>query len=116
MDAVNCQRTVDQVFGELRDKKAIAADVRFSRGGLPYDQLAVLFTGGAAAVWRITVLGKIKYGIPQLGAKDLKTGWFEHRETIPDALVYNDPEAIAQGQDPQLAAAVAELLKPPRGQ
>lgn len=176
MDAVNYQRTVDQVFGELRDKDAIVVDVRFNRGGLLHDQLAALFTGKVAAefvtrdglnvgniptkrwgkptallanagsysdgsifphlyqrlgigpvigaktpgtgtaVWWMTVLGKIKYGIPQLGAKDLKTGWFENQETVPDVLVYNDPEAIAQGRDPQLAAAVAELLKTPRGQ
>lgn len=171
MDEANYQRTVDQVFGELRDKEALVVDVRFNRGGLLHDQLAALFTGdvmGAfvtrdglsmgniptkrwgkstallanagsysdgsifphlyqsygigpvigvpvpgtgTAVWWITMLGKIKYGIPQLGAKDIETGWFENNETVPDIQVSNDPGAIAEGNDPQLEAAVQELLK-----
>lgn len=171
MDEVNYQRTVDQVFGECRDKEAIIVDIRFNRGGLLHDQLAALFTGDVkaefvtreevnvgniptkrwgrptallanagsysdgsifphlyqrqgigpvigdkvpgtgTAVWWIVVMGKIKYGIPQLGAKDLETGWFENDETIPDILVSNDPDAIAAGRDPQLEAAVKELLK-----
>jgi len=171
MDEANYQRTVDQVFGELRDKEAIVVDVRFNRGGLLHDQLAALFTGdvkGAfvtrdglnmgniptkrwgkptallanagsysdgsifphlyqsygigpvvgdpvpgtgTAVWWITLLGKIKYGIPQLGAKDNKTGWFENNETVPDILVSNAPDSIATGRDPQLESAVQELLK-----
>ena len=171
MDEANYQRTVDQVFGESRDKDALIVDVRFNRGGLLHDQLAALFTGdvkGAfitrdglnmgniptrrwgrptallvnagsysdgsifphlyqrygigqvvgdpvpgtgTAVWWINVLGKIKYGIPQLGAKDIKTGWFENNETVPDIQVSNDPGAIAGGHDPQLEAAVQELLK-----
>ncbi len=171
MDEANYQRTVDQVFGESRDKEAIVVDVRYNRGGLLHDQLAALFTGNVVAgfvtreginvgniptkrwgkptalltnagsysdgsifphlyqrlgigpvigartpgtgtaVWWITVLGKIKYGIPQLGAKDRKSGWFENQETVPDLLVYNHPNAIAEGRDPQLEAAVAELLK-----
>jgi len=67
--------------------------------------------GTGTAVWWITVLGKIKYGIPQLGAKDIETGWFENNETVPDVQVSNDPGAIAKGQDPQLEAAVQEMLK-----
>ena len=171
MDEANYQRTVDQVFGECRDKEAIIVDIRFNRGGLLHDQLAALFTGDVkaqfvtregvsvgnmptkrwgrptallanagsysdgsifphlyqrmgigpvigdkvpgtgTAVWWITVLGNIKYGIPQLGAKDLKTGWFENDETIPDILVSNGPDDIAAGRDPQLEAAVKELLR-----
>jgi len=171
MNEANYQRTVDQVFGESRDKEALIVDIRFNRGGLLHDQLAALFTGDVVAefvtreglnvgniptkrwgrptallanagsysdgsifphiyqrhgigpvigdkvpgtgtaVWWLTVLGKIKYGIPQLGAKDLKTGWFENAETIPDILIGNDPESVAAGLDPQLEAAVVELLK-----
>ena len=171
MDEANYQRTVDQVFGECRDKEAIIVDVRFNRGGLLHDQLAALFTGDVTAqfvtreggnvgniptkrwgkptallanassysdgsifphlyqrqgigpligdkvpgtgtaVWWIVVMGKIKYGIPQLGAKDLKTGWFENDQTIPDILVNNDPESIAASRDLQLEAAVEELLR-----
>jgi tricorn protease len=68
--------------------------------------------GTGTSVWWMTVLNDhIKYGIPQLGAKDFKTGWFENQETVPDLLVYNEPDAIEDGRDPQLEAAVAELLK-----
>lgn len=48
-DSVNYQRTVDQVFGECRDKEAIIVDIRFNRGGLLHDQLAALFTGKVVA-------------------------------------------------------------------
>ena len=68
--------------------------------------------GTGTAVWWMTMLNEhIKYGIPQLGAKDFKTGWFENQETVPDELVCNDPNAIEAGRDPQLEAAVRRLLK-----
>ncbi|MFP8778498.1 S41 family peptidase [Hydrogenophaga sp. RWCD_12] len=67
--------------------------------------------GTGTAVWWIAVLDLIKYGIPQLGAKDSKSGWFENDETVPDVQVYNDPNVIAAGRDAQLEAAVQELLK-----
>ncbi len=66
---------------------------------------------GTAVWWMYPMKGALKWGIPQLGAKDFKTGWFENQETVPDLLVYNDPAAIAAGRDPQLEAAVAALLK-----
>ncbi len=171
MDSENYQRTVDQVFGESRDKEGLIVDVRFNKGGLLHDQLAALFTGQVVgsfisrdgvnrgsipmnrwtkptallanatsysdgsifphvyqrmgigpvigdrvpgtgtAVWWIYVLKLIKYGIPQLGANDLKSGWFENDEIVPNVLVYNDPDVIAAGRDVQLEAAVQELLK-----
>ena len=67
--------------------------------------------GTGTAVWWIVTLGKIKYGIPQLGAKDLKTGWFENDETIPDVELSNDPNVIAAGRDVQLEAAVKALME-----
>lgn len=67
--------------------------------------------GTGTAVWWIYRLNKqLKYGIPQLGAKDFKTGWFENQETVPDILVFNDPDAIEAGRDPQLEAGVKALL------
>ena len=170
MDSANYQRTVDQVFGESRDKTGLIVDVRFNKGGLLHDQLATLLTGQViggfvsrdgisrgsipldrwgkpcvllanassysdgsifphlyqrmgigpvigdrvpgtgTAVWWIYVLDLIKYGIPQLGATDLKSGWFENDETVPSVLVYNDPNVIAAGRDAQLEAAVQALL------
>jgi tricorn protease len=68
--------------------------------------------GTGTAVWWMTLLnGKIKYGIPQLGAKDRNSGWFENSETVPDILIYNTPDDMAAGRDPQLEAAVARLMK-----
>ena len=65
---------------------------------------------GTAVWWMLTLNNQIKYGIPQLGAKDFATGWFENQETVPDVYVDNDPDAINQGRDTQLEAAVARLL------
>jgi tricorn protease len=66
---------------------------------------------GTAVWWMFPMKGALKWGIPQLGAKDFKTGWFENFETVPDVLVRNDPASLAAGRDPQLEAAVAELLR-----
>lgn len=66
---------------------------------------------GTAAWWMAPMKGALRWGVPQLGARDYKTGWFENREIAPDRLVRTDPAALAAGRDPQLEAAVAELLK-----
>jgi tricorn protease len=66
---------------------------------------------GTAVWWMFPMKGALKWGVPQLGARDFSTGWFENQETVPDVLVTNDPAAIAAGRDPQLEAAVRELLK-----
>lgn len=52
---------------------------------------------GTAVWWMYVLNNQIKYGIPQLGAKDFETGWFENQETTPDVLMYNDPDAIEEG-------------------
>jgi tricorn protease len=54
--------------------------------------------------------GQIIYGIPQLGSRDFETGWFENQEVVPDELVYNDPDSIEDGRDPQLEAAVRRVM------
>lgn len=66
---------------------------------------------GTAVWWMLPMKGALKWGIPQLGARDFKTGWFENREIVPDVAVANDPGALAAGRDPQLEAAVGVLLK-----
>lgn len=66
---------------------------------------------GTAVWWMYPMKGALKWGIPQLGAKDFKTGWFENSEIVPDVVARNDPDSIAAGKDPQLEAAVVELLK-----
>jgi len=68
--------------------------------------------GTGTAVWWMELLnGSVKYGIPQLGAKDRRTGWFENSETVPDLLIYNSPDDIAGGRDPQLESAVRRMLR-----
>lgn len=68
--------------------------------------------GTGTAVWWIELLNhSIKYGIPQIGAKDRETGWYENSETVPDFPVYNTPEDLAAGRDPQVETAVQELLR-----
>jgi tricorn protease len=66
---------------------------------------------GTAVWWKELLNGNIKYGIPQIGAKDRQTGWFENSETVPDILVDNRPDDIAAGRDPQLEAAVQRMLQ-----
>ena len=67
--------------------------------------------GTGTAVWWVEVLnGQITYGIPQLGSRDFETGWFENQEVVPDELVYNDPDSIEDGRDPQLEAAVRRAM------
>lgn len=67
--------------------------------------------GTGTAVWWMDLLNaNIKYGIPQLGAKDRETGWYENSETVPDILVYNTPDDVAAGRDTQLEAAIKRLL------
>ena len=68
--------------------------------------------GTGTAVWWIEMLNRnIKYGIPQIGAKDRETGWYENSETVPEIPVQNTPDDLAAGRDPQLEAAVEELLQ-----
>ena len=37
--------------------------------------------------------------------------YLENLQLEPDITVYNDPESVARGEDKQLEAAVAEMLK-----
>lgn len=67
--------------------------------------------GTGTAVWWMELLsGSVKYGIPEIGAKDRETGWFENSETVPDLLVYNSPDDLAAGLDTQLETAVKRLM------
>lgn len=73
--------------------------------------------GTGTAVWWMDLLnGDVKYGIPQLGAKDQATGWYENSEIVPDLLVFNTPDDVVAGRDAQLEAAIQRMLKdlPPK--
>ena len=53
-------------------------------------------------------------GLPDIGGEELGKRFAEHLENMqiePDILVYNDPASVLRGEDKQLEAAVAEMLK-----
>ena len=41
---------------------------------------------GTAAWWLAPMKGALRWGIPQLGARDFQTGWLENQEIPPDRL------------------------------
>ena len=69
--------------------------------------------GTMTAVWWETLINsEIVFGIPEVGTFGLKDGrYLENLQIEPDILVYNDPASVLAGQDKQLEAAVAEMLK-----
>lgn len=65
-----------------------------------------------AVWWEQQIDPTIIFGIPQVGAVGLKEGrYLENMQIEPDILVYNDPASVLNGEDKQLEAAVAEMLK-----
>ena len=69
--------------------------------------------GTMTAVWWETLVDQsLVFGIPQVGNVSAKTGkYLENNQVEPDILVYNDPASVLAGEDKQLEAAVAEMLK-----
>jgi len=69
--------------------------------------------GTATSVWWETqVDNSLVFGIPQIGSWSIANGrYLENLQLVPDIVVYNDPESVARGEDKQLEAAVAEMLK-----
>ncbi len=68
--------------------------------------------GTGTAVWWIDVLNRqVRYGIPQIGAKDTDGDWFENHPSEPDILILRDPNAISEGRDPMLEGAVKALME-----
>lgn len=65
-----------------------------------------------AVWWEQQIDPTIVFGIPQVGSVGLKEGrYLENLQIEPDILVYNDPASVLNGEDRQLEAAVAEMLK-----
>lgn len=65
-----------------------------------------------AVWWETQVDGTLVFGIPQVTSWGLKEGRaLENLQIEPDILVYNDPASVLRGEDKQLEAAVAEMLK-----
>ena len=69
--------------------------------------------GTATSVWWETQVDPtLIFGIPQIGSYSIANGrYLENLQLEPDILVYNDPAGVARGEDKQLEAAVAEMLK-----
>lgn len=65
-----------------------------------------------AVWWEYQIDPTLVFGIPQVGAIGLKEGkYLENMQIEPDIEVYNDPASILRGEDKQLEAAVAEMMK-----
>lgn len=69
--------------------------------------------GTMTAVWWETQIDNtLVFGIPQVTSWGLKEDRpLENMQIEPDILVYNDPESASKGLDPQLEAAVREMMK-----
>jgi len=68
--------------------------------------------GTATSVWWETLMDpSLVFGIPQVGKHDMQGRYMENQELFPDVEVYNTPEDYIHGRDPQLEAAVSEMLK-----
>lgn len=69
--------------------------------------------GTGTSVWWVKLLPgeRLTYGIPEVGRKSPDGRYFENNEDMPDVLVRRQPQAIIEGRDEQLEAAVATLLK-----
>jgi len=68
--------------------------------------------GTATSVWWETLMDDtLVFGIPQVGKKDMRGQYMENQELFPDIEVYNSPEDYINGRDPQLEAAVREMMK-----
>lgn len=67
--------------------------------------------GTCSFVWWERVQNGIVFGIPNLQVTDIVGDVLENKELQPDILVKNGFDNITNGNDEQIAAAVAELLK-----
>ena len=75
--------------------------------------LGMPVAGTGTAVWWETLQdGEVYFGIPEVGFRDDQGHFMEKALIEPDIRVANDPALLAVGRDPQLEAAVKELLKP----
>ena len=61
--------------------------------------------------WENQINSQIVVGFPQVGTWSVQEGrYLENAQLEPDILVYNDPASLLEGKDPQLEAAVREML------
>lgn len=68
--------------------------------------------GTMTAVWWETLQDQSLYfGIPEVGAKDVRGKYLENQQLTPDIKVNNDYEEVIKGRDQQLEKAVQSLLE-----
>ncbi len=64
-----------------------------------------------AVWWETQIDPTLIFGIPQVGNWGTADQcYIENHQIEPDILVYNDPASTLSGRDPQLEAAVTEML------
>jgi len=63
------------------------------------------------AGWETLSDGETMWGMVPVSSKDMHGNWMENLEAVPDYVVKNAPEAIANGRDQQLEKAIEVLLK-----
>jgi len=68
--------------------------------------------GTGTFVWWMSsqIIPGLTYGLPQVALRDLDGHVLENTDIVPDVAVASDPAAWAEGQDPQLDAAIDRLL------
>lgn len=85
----------------------------FSYQDLHIGKLVGMPTPGTCtfAGWEALQDNSIRWGVPPLGVKNMQGQFLENHQTTPDIVVMNEYDKVSKGQDQQLEAAVAELLK-----
>lgn len=63
------------------------------------------------AGWEALQDNSIRWGVPPLGVKGLKSQYLENYQTEPDIQLMNEYDIVIKGRDQQLEAAVNELMK-----
>ena len=66
--------------------------------------------GTMTAVWWETLDG-LTFGIPEVGARDLRGNYLENQQLEPDVLIVSQPGDLLSGHDVQLESAVRIMLK-----
>ncbi len=105
----------------IKKSVVLVNEANYSDGyGFPYAYhtlglgklIGMPIAGTMTAVWWETLMDPTLYfGIPQVGAKDLKGHYLENQQLEPDVKVWNDYDKIIKGEDQQLETAVQVLLK-----
>lgn len=85
----------------------------FSYQNLQLGKLVGMPTPGTCtfAGWETLQDNSIRWGVPPLGVKNMQGQYLENRQTTPDIMLMNEYDKVSKGEDQQLEAAVAELLK-----